>query len=68
MTSRHMKPKKTVTKAMNSVERLIHSLESRVKTYKKNMEGISSEYRARIRKEKGKMQDALLQLRALKKK
>ena len=58
---------KKTTKQPTAVERLITSLEKRIKTYEKNLATIRADAQARIQKELTKIADARLQLKALKK-
>ena len=58
---------KKTTRQPIAVERLIASLEKRIKTYEKNLAGIRADAQARIQKEFAKIADARLQLKALKK-
>lgn len=57
----NMKPK-------NAVERLIESLEKRIKNYDKNIARIEADYRQERDRELRKISDAELQLKALRKK
>lgn len=59
---------KTEKKTLTAVERLVSSLESRIKTYTKNKTEIVKKYREDIGVQNRKIADAQLQLRALKKK
>jgi hypothetical protein len=54
-------------KAMTAVERLVSSLESRIKTYNKNKATLTTEYEEKIATQNRKIADAQLQLKALQK-
>lgn len=56
----------TDKKPLNAVDRLIHSLEFRIETYKKNKASIAKDKNELITKENRKISDATLQLEALK--
>lgn len=58
--------KKQVSK--NPVERLIHSLESRIKTHTANKSKLTKEYGEKCAVQNQKIADCQLQLKALKKK
>lgn len=65
---------KVITKMTNkknpqsTVERLISSLEKRIKGYERNLEQIEKDYHYKAHRELRKLDDASLQLKALKKK
>ena len=52
---------------MTAVERLVSSLESRIKTYNKNKATLTTEYEEKIATQNRKIADAQLQLKALQK-
>lgn len=52
---------------MSPVERLVSSLESRIRTYTKNKEVLTSDYKAKIAVQDQKISDCKLQLNALQK-
>lgn len=56
------------TTPKNPVERLIHSLESRIKTHQKNKTVLTKEYQEKCSVQNRKIADCELQLKALKKK
>ncbi len=58
---------KEKNKVLSPVERLVSSLESRIKTYNKNKEALTEEYSQKIAVQDQKISDAKLQLNALKK-
>lgn len=62
-----MKPKKVDIVKLSPVERLIHSMESRLKTYEKNKEAIHEDYLAKTAVQDRKIADIRLQINALKK-
>lgn len=56
------------TKPQNAVERLVGSLERRIKCYEDNLGWIEDDYQERKGRELRKIADAKLQLKALKRK
>ncbi len=58
--------KKKEQKTMTAVERLVSSLESRIKTYEKNKRDLTATYREAVGVQNRKIADCKLQLKALK--